>query len=264
MYEKYLEFAKSVALGAGEITMKYFSASADNGADYKADNTIVTIADKEINAYLVSRVKEAFPDHAVDGEEEGFGKSRMTWVCDPIDGTAMYARRIPVSVFSLALVEDGESVVGVIYDAFGGNMYTALKGGGAYRNGVKISVQDSGFANMKTIANLDCWPDAEYALAPAYADIMKKMYTVNLGSVIRAASYVADGNFALAVYPGTLHKNCDIAAAKVIVEEAGGKVTDLFGNEQRYDTDINGAVISNGIIHKEVLDIIAKHVKNLK
>ena len=57
---------------------------------------------------------------------------------------------------------------------------------------------------------------------------------------------VAKGDFNLAIFPGTKHKNCDIAAAKVIVEEAGGKVTNLFGNEQRYDEDIKGAVISNG------------------
>ena len=64
---------------------------------------------------------------------------------------------------------------------------------------------------------------------------------------------VANGDFNLAIFPGTKHKNCDIAAAKVIVEEAGGKVTDLFGNEQKYDRDINGAVISNGIVHDEVI-----------
>ena len=70
----------------------------------------------------------------------------------------------------------------------------------------------------------------------------------------------ASGDFAAAIYPGTKHKNCDIAAAKVIVEEAGGKVTDLFGGEQRYDGDINGALISNGTVHAEALEIIKKHV----
>jgi fructose-1,6-bisphosphatase/inositol monophosphatase family enzyme len=71
---------------------------------------------------------------------------------------------------------------------------------------------------------------------------------------------VANGDFTLAVYPGTKHKNCDIAAAKIIVEEAGGKVTDLFGNEQRYDGDINGALITNGVVHEEALEIIKKHI----
>ena len=73
---------------------------------------------------------------------------------------------------------------------------------------------------------------------------------------------VASGEFNVAIFPGTKHKNCDIAAAKVIVEEAGGKVTDLFGNEQRYDRDINGAIISNNIVHKEVVDAISAFLQS--
>ena len=64
--EEYLEFAKDIAYNAGKIIMKYFNSS--NGASYKGDKTIVTLADKEINSYLISRVKEKFPEHSVDGE----------------------------------------------------------------------------------------------------------------------------------------------------------------------------------------------------
>ena len=77
---------------------------------------------------------------------------------------------------------------------------------------------------------------------------------------LRASMCVANGDFNVAVYPGMKHKNCDLAAAKVIVEEAGGKVTDLFGNEQRYDESINGAVISNSKVHDEVVATIKKHI----
>ena len=75
---------------------------------------------------------------------------------------------------------------------------------------------------------------------------------------------VANGDFNLAIFPGTTHKNCDIAAAKVIVEEAGGKVTDLFGNEQRYDQSINGAVISNSVVHDEAITALKNNLKDLK
>ena len=75
---------------------------------------------------------------------------------------------------------------------------------------------------------------------------------------------VANGDFNLAIFPGTEHKQYDIAAAKVIVEEAGGKVTDLFGNEQRYDEKINGAIISNGKVHSEVVSVIKQFLKNKK
>ena len=69
---------------------------------------------------------------------------------------------------------------------------------------------------------------------------------------------VASGEFSLAIFPGTTRKNCDIAAAKVIVEEAGGKVTNFWGEDQRYDGDIDGAIVSNGKVHDEVLATIHK------
>ena len=73
---------------------------------------------------------------------------------------------------------------------------------------------------------------------------------------------VASGDFSLAIFPGTKHKNCDIAAVKIIVEEARGIVTDLFGNEQRYDESINGAIVSNGKVHNEVTETVKKYLKD--
>jgi len=256
MEQEYLEFAKEIAYEAGKIMLKYFKG--DNGANYKFDQTIVTKADTEINTYLVEKVKEKFPTHSVDGEEEQFGKSDYVWVCDPVDGTAMYARHIPVAVFSLALVIDGKPEVGVVYDVFTDNLYSAIKGQGAYKNGEKICVNDIELDDMRSVSNFDMWPEAEYNIYDAIKEIGKKTYFVGIGSVIRACMCVANGDFNLAIFPGTKHKNCDIAAVKVIVEEAGGKVTDLFGNEQRYDRDINGAVVSNGIVHDEVIEILKK------
>ena len=256
MYNEYLEFAKDIAYKAGEVMLKYFNK--DNGASYKGDRTIVTKADKEINSYLISRVKEKYPMHSVDGEEERFGKSNTVWVCDPVDGTAMYARHIPVAVFSLALVIDGNPKVGVIYDPFTDSMYCAIKGEGAYKNNKKISVNDFKLGDIRNVSHFDTWKKSRYQLKDVVSKLEGKTYFVSLGSIARACTCVASGEFNLALFPGKEHKNCDVAAAKVIVEEAGGKVTDLFGNEQRYDQDIEGAVISNGIIHDEVIDVIKK------
>lgn len=256
--EEYLSFAKEIAQTAGEIMLKYFKG--DNGTNYKYDQTIVTKADTEINAYLIKKVKEKFPTHSVDGEEEQFGNSKYVWVCDPVDGTAMYARHIPVAVFSLALVVDGVPIIGVVYDPFTDNMYSAAKGQGAYRNTKKIEVNNIALEDMKSVSNFDMWPEAEYNIYDSIKELGKKTYFVGIGSVIRACMCVANGDFNLAIFPGTKHKNCDIAAAKVIVEEAGGQVTDLFGNEQRYDKDINGAVISNKKVHDEVIAILKQFV----
>lgn len=259
--KKYLEFAKEIAHEAGKIMLKYFNSN--NGASYKGDKTIVTLADKEINTYLINRVKDKFPTHSVDGEEEQFGKSDYVWVCDPVDGTAMYARHIPVAVFSLALVVDGVPQVGVVYDVFTDSLYTAIKGEGAYKNGKKITVNDFLLNDVRSVSNFDMWSRAGYDIYDVIKALGKKSYFISIGSVIRACMCVASGDFTLAIFPGKEHKNCDIAAAKVIVEEAGGKVTNLFGEEQRYDTDINGAIISNGIVHDEIVKLIKKYAKKM-
>jgi len=255
---EYLEFAKEIALEAGKIMKKYFSRK--DISSYKGDRTIVTLADTEINSYLIKKVKEKYPTHSVDGEEEQFGKSEYVWVCDPVDGTAMYARSIPVAVFSLALVINGVSTVGVIYDPFTDNLYTAIKGQGAHQNGEKMQVNNYMLEDKRSVSHFDLWPEAEYDISNAIQEIGKKTYLIGLGSIIRASTCVASGEFILAIFPGTEHKNCDIAAVKVIVEEAGGKVTNLFGNEQRYDQSINGAIISNGIVHDEVVKTIKKYL----
>lgn len=262
MEEQYLEFAKDIAKEAGKIMLKYFNM--DNGVSYKGDKTIVTLADKEINSYLIKQVKEKYPSHSVDGEEEQFGKSDYVWVCDPVDGTAMYARHIPVAVFSLALVIKGKPKVGVVLDPFTNSLYTAIKGKGAYKNEERINVNDYELDDMKTLCHYDLWPGADYDISNVLQELRNKAYFIGLGSIIRACMCVASGDFTLAIFPGTKHKNCDIAAVKVIIEEAGGTVTDLFGNEQRYDESINGAVISNGKVHDKVIETIKKYLKDKK
>ena len=259
MEEKYLDFAKDIANKAKEIMLKYFDEK--NNSNYKQDNTIVTKADTEINEYLINRVKDTFPTHSVDGEEESFGKSEYTWVCDPIDGTAMYARHIPVAVFSLALVVSGNPIIGVVYDPFTDSLYSAIKGKGAYKNDEKINVNDINFNDMRSVSHYDMWSNSQYNIYDAIKELGSKTYMLSIGSIARACMCIASGEFNLAIFPGKKHKNCDIAAAKVIVEEACGKVTSLFGDEQRYDTDIDGAIISNGIVHKEAIDTIKKHLQ---
>ena len=260
--EEYLDFAKEIAKHAGEVMIKYFNQN--NGANYKGDKTIVTLADTEINSYLIKQVKEKYPSHSVDGEEEQFGKSDYVWVCDPVDGTAMYARHIPVAVFSLALVVKSEPIIGVVFDPFTNSLYTAIKGKGAYKNEERITVNNYELDDMKTVCHYDLWVGAEYNISKVVQDLGNKTYFIGLGSIIRACMCVASGDFSLAIFPGTKHKNCDIAAVKVIVEEAGGTVTDLFGNEQRYDESINGAVISNGKVHNEVIEKIKRYLKDKK
>lgn len=256
---EYLEFAKKLSKDAGKIMNEYFNK--DKAYSYKTDKTIVTEVDKKINTFIINEIKKKYPTHAIDGEEEKYGKSAYTWICDPIDGTAMYARKIPISVFSLALAEEGVPILGVVYDPFTDNLYSAFKGNGAYENNTPIKVNNYELENENSIINFDIWPAAEYNLYPILEILGKKTYTVSIGSIIRAGVEIAKGNFTLALFPGTKDKNCDIAALKVIVEEAGGKVTNLAGEEERYDQSIHGAIISNKLIHEEIVKLIKEKVK---
>ena len=259
MKENCLKFAINIAYKAGEIMRSNFSNNVEKS--YKEDDTIVTKADKEINDYLIEEVKKNFPGHCVDGEEKQFGQSDYVWVCDPIDGTAMFARGVPVAVFSLALVENGKPIIGVVYNPWQDNLYTAELGKGAYKNGKKINVSNTKIGDKKCLGHFDMWKNSEFNIYPIIDNLCKDSYIVSIGSVVRACMAVAEGEFEFVIFPGTKHKNCDIAAAKIIVEEAGGKVTDFFGDEQRYDCDLKGAIVSNSLNHKVLIDAIKECLK---
>jgi fructose-1,6-bisphosphatase/inositol monophosphatase family enzyme len=250
---EYLEFAKKIALQAGEIMLKHFHVDVEQRE--KSDNTIVTVADEEINQLVIDEVGRIYPDHSVFGEEASNDNNHeYAWVCDPIDGTVPYSKGLPVSVFSLALVKDGVPIVGVVYDPFMKRLYSAVKNEGAFLNDVPIQVSTNDL-ERHSIVNVEWWAEAEYDIdTPLHQlSLDTKTYVLHLGTVIDAACYVAAGRYEACVFAGTTGKNVDIAAVKVIVEEAGGKVTDLFGNEQRYDGDIKGAIISNGKVHEQLL-----------
>ncbi|MBU0975439.1 MAG: inositol monophosphatase [Patescibacteria group bacterium] len=252
MHEE-LEFAKKLALESGKVMLKYFNKEVKSR--YKSDLSIVTIADEEINRNVISSISAQFPDHSVLGEEESSDKkSDKVWLCDPIDGTWPYAKGIPVASFSLALVKQGVSQLGVVYDPFMKRLYSAVKGKGAFLNSKKILV--SNLDTKHATVNMEWWPKAKYDIAATMHkfSIDTSAYVLHLGSVITASCLVASGQYEACVYAGTKGKSIDIAAIKVIVEEAGGKVTDLFGNEQRYIQDIKGAVVSNGVIHEKILE----------
>lgn len=260
-HQEWLDFAKSVALEAGDIMRKYFGKKPDS--HLKANNTIVTVADEKINDLVINRVTERYPAHDIDGEEASQRRgSKYVWACDPIDGTTSFIMGLPVSVFSLALVIDGQPEVGVIYAPFSECLYWAVRGQGAYLNSRPIHVsQDS--LDDRVEMNVDWWPSAQWDVMQVVHDLAyeKDVYVTTVGSTTHAAALVARGEFVASVFTGTKGKNVDIAAAKVIVEEAGGKVTDLFGQEQRYDRDICGALVNNGVVHEDIVEAMRKLIK---
>ena len=257
---EYLEFAKRIALFAGKEMVKYFTSNKD--ISFKRDNTVVTKIDKDINHYLIEEVHRVYPLHSVIGEEEKSVKdSSYVWVCDPVDGTGMYTNQVPVSVFSLALVIDGIPTVGVVYDPYLENLYTAILGEGAYCNGKKIHVNALNFGDKGYRLNYEMWNHAFVDTMQIAHDYLDTVKVSSIGSVARSCMAIASGYFSADLFPGEEHGNCDMAASYLIVSEAGGKVTDMYGNEQRYDQDIKGAIVSNGVSHEKLVEIVSKYIK---
>ena len=255
--KNYLEFAKKLAREAEEIALNFFSFETES--IWKEDNTPLTKADTEINDLVIKRVNENFPEHSIYGEEKSELKenSKYIWVCDPIDGTMPFSNGLPIFTFSIALVDQssGLPILGVVNDPILKNMYWAIKNGGAYRNGKQLFVSKNkslestyliiegsgkavGFSNLSLIKTLS----------------EKKCKVMKFLSFIYGGIQVSNGKFMGGVFYNPYWH--DIAALKIITEEAGGKVTDLNGEERRYDENGIGCIVSNGVLHDELLKII--------
>lgn len=259
-FDKELHIAKQLASDAGVIMKKYFNSGKD-GARLKDDRTIVTKADTEINSHVISVLASETPGYSVWGEEEKSIKqdAPYTWVCDPVDGTMPFAKGLPISTFSIALVDsNGVSVVGVVHDPFTDKLYEAVRGKGAFLNGMPVHVSDINTLDGSFIDE-ELWVnDEEQVSFESPRNILNKQgakVTTQCSAVI-TGSMVATGSYEAMLFGQG--KPEDIAALAVIVTEAGGKVTDLFGNEQRYDTNIRGAVVSNGHLHDKLVDLTSK------
>lgn len=255
-YQKELAIAKQLAHEAGKIMLGYFKSAASDPT-IKSDRTLVTKADTDINRQVIEVLNKETPGYSIWGEEESsiIENTPYTWVCDPVDGTMPFSKGLPISTFSLALVDaNGDSVVGVVYDPFQNRLFEAVRGNGAFLNGEKITVSDK-FTLEGAYIDEELWVNAEEEITfdSPRAKLSKfgAQVTTQCSAVIMGC-LVAKGAYEAMIFGQG--KPEDIAALAVIVPEAGGKVTDLFGNPQRYDTNIRGAVVSNGAIHDAILN----------
>jgi fructose-1,6-bisphosphatase/inositol monophosphatase family enzyme len=252
------EFALSIAKRAGNIIRKEFKFGMKK--KWKSDNSPVTETDIKINKMLITESRKYFPSYGIKGEEESdlSGDEEYLWVCDPLDGTIPFSHGIPICMFSLALVKNGVPILGVAYDPFMDRMFYAEKGKGAFLNGKKIKVSEQSELT-NSVMEVGWSNNAKFKLDKLLSELKaRNVKTIGLGSSIYSGTLVASGETAATIFGfKTAH---DIASLKIIVEEAGGKVTDMYGNEQRYDREINGAIVSNKVIHKQLLELIKKLV----
>jgi histidinol-phosphatase len=247
-----LELALELADAADAVTMRHFR-SAKLEVETKPDLSPVTEADRAVEDLIVDRLEHARPDDAVLGEEfgeHGTGAGRR-WIIDPIDGTKNYVRGIGVFATLIALEDDGVVSVGIVSAPALGRRWHAARGDGAYRDGERVHVSDVGrLADALLLhASLDGWErigrlEAFLKLSRAcqrdrgYGDFWQHML-------------VAQGSAEIALEAEV--SLWDMAAVQVIVEEAGGRLTDLTGAV----TAAGGNAIStNGLLHDEALAVL--------
>lgn len=221
------------------------------------DTDLVTQVDKASEAKIREIILDSYPDHTILGEEEGQqgAGSAYRWIVDPLDGTLNYAKGFPIYSVSIALEIDGVVQVGVVLDSAKDELFTATKGGGAFLNGRPIRVSDE--ANLKRAMLLTGFhydPKSAMQNVTLLANILPRCLAIRRpGSAALDLSYVAcgraDGFWELALKPW------DIAAGLLILEEAGGKVTD--GMAEPYTWSSLSLVTSNGSVHEAFLQALA-------
>jgi len=262
MTTSYLEAAVEIARAAGTVLREEASRPAE--ISYKGEVDLVTQADKRSERLIVERLTNYFPTHAI-AAEEGLGheaSSEFRWHVDPLDGTTNFAHGYPCFCVSIALAQTARDaagrersprdtlLVGVIYDPTSDELFAAARGQGATLNGVKINVS----RNARVASSLLCtgFPVHERHASPNihyYSEFTMRSHGVRRdGSAALDLAYVACGRFDGFWEFGL--KKWDTAAGVLLIQEAGGQVSDFAGLAY----ELGGAVIlaSNGFIHEEM------------
>ena len=257
-YENDLTLGLRLADIADEITMARFGAR-DLVISQKPDRTPVTDADTAVEDAVRSVITTERPSDAVLGEERGgeYAASR-TWVLDPIDGTKNFLRGVPAWATLIALVVDGNPVVGVISAPALGRRWWAARGTSAWTSVASGEQRRIGVSKVSDLANaylsttdLGSW--VKYHSRAAYLTLVDACWETRAFGDFWQHCLVAEGSMDIAAE--AIVNPWDVAAAQVIVEEAGGRFTDLEGNA-RYD---NGSVLtSNGLLHEDALKLLAR------
>ena len=255
--DNFKERAIEIAREAGKfIKDKLHTAHTIN---YKGGINLVTEIDKISEEIITSKIRTLFPDHDILAEEftDINSGSDFRWIIDPLDGTTNYAHGFPFFCVSLALERLNTMIIGIVYDPILDEMYVAEKGKGAYLNEREIHVSNTHSIIKSLLATgfpYDIQVNTDNNLNYFNEMILRAQAIRRAGSASLDLAYVAAGRFdgfwELKLNPW------DIAAGWLLVEEAGGLVTDIAGNN--YYLESSSILASNGGIHKEMIDVLKR------
>lgn len=253
-----LNFAIQTARDAGRILAEKFGRSLN--VSNKGDIDLVTEADLASEHLIVERIRNYHPRHTILAEEAGEveclegADSEFKWIVDPLDGTTNYAHGYPCFCVSIALEREGEIIIGVVYDPMRDEMFAAERGEGATLNGRRVRTSQTGELNRALICTgfpYDVRGRSEFTRHFA-AFIMRAQAVRRDGSAALDLAYVSCGRFDGFYEEGL--RAWDVAAGKLLVEEAGGRVTRYDGSP--FDVYRPPILASNGLVHDEMMDVL--------
>lgn len=248
--------AVQAALNAGALLRQGFDTEFEIEPK-KGNQNLVTEYDKASEKRILSIIFQHFPDHSVLSEECGDinkGNNVVTWIIDPLDGTVNFAHNIPIFSISIAVALEKQIVCGVVYQPITQELFMAEKGKGAYLNGKRLAVSTKNQLEKTIMATgfpYDVDKNPLFCIDRFAAIQAKGIPIRRLGSAAIDLCYVAAGRFDAFWEVGL--NPWDMAAGKLLIEEAGGKVTHWDGSLHKifcYDT----ILASNGLLHEKMLE----------
>ncbi len=260
----YLKIAVKAARAAGKLLMGSYGKLKSSQIHTKAKNDFVTELDKRSEKTIISIIKKAFPAHAIQGEESGLAAGNdVLWIIDPLDGTANYIHQFPMFSVSIGVLSAGKLQAGVVFDPLHRELFSAVRSKGAFLNGQRFHV-----SRVNDLSEAIMTTGIPFRARNRYDEYMDSFRKISLatggmrrgGSAAIDLAYVACGRL-----DGFWEINLsawDIAAGTLLIQEAGGKVTDMWG---RADHLTNGDVLaSNGRLHSRLQAITSDCLSPLK
>lgn len=259
MNNNFLKIAKKAALEAGDFIFSLFGKNIVLTLKNGDSSNLVTKADLGAEEIIVKLIKKNFPNHNIIAEESDKidQSSNFTWIIDPLDGSTSFASGVPNFAVSIGLLKDGNPFLGVVNWISQKELYWAEKGKGAYLNGKKISVRktkklEDGVMGFSVGTRGRREEKLKTYILPLFS---KVRYPYILGSIAIDLALTSKGTFDGAVGQGFIW---DFIGGAAIILEAGGKVTDMEGKEPDWSKDRLNIVVSNGLIHDQILEAIKK------
>ena len=253
---QFKSFAVDLARKSGALLKEKFSQT--HKIQYKGDIDIVTEADKLSEDLIIETIKRNFPDHGILSEESPVitGTGKLRWIIDPLDGTTNYAHGYPVFCVSIALENEGTIVLGVIYDPMREEMFIAVRGGGLYLNEKKLHVSDVSDLSRSLLVTgfpYDIRESKDNNLNFFNAMAINVQAIRRAGAAALDLAYLAAGRFD--GFWELKLKPWDTAAGCLMVEEAGGVISDIAGSKWHLQSP--NLLASNGLIHQQMISVLS-------